>query len=548
LHARRNVGLGSGTLRERTDLLEPFVTEELRCGHRADATAVSTGRDCITLGRRYHPPVPRRVIVLLIVAAIAAPVVFSTGARAALGTDLEWKECGRGFECGTLDVPVDYSRPQGPTVGLAVTRLRAAEPSTRRGVLFVNFGGPGVPSAELLREAVLSLPPFLHDRFDLVSFDPRGTGSSRVVDCLDDATFRRYLAEDPTPDGVDDLRRYYDGSAFSVDLVGGCIARQGDWLAHVGTRNVARDVDRLRLALGEQKINFLGYSYGTVLGAAYAQEFPHGFRTMVLDSAVNLSDTRQRELEQNAKGFEHALDEFLDTCAADPDCTFTAGADPRSELLHLRDEFEGGTTISAGNGEKVGVSEFYVALLAALYSPSYWRDLAVALQSAANGKGAGLRRLTDAYVGTRADGTYNNLQEAIGVIVCDDVPEPKVTFDEFRAAYDDLSARYPFFGPVLGGAPIGCDARLPAPSSAEILGDVRTDEAAPVLVIGVTNDPATPYLGAKDLVSRLDGSRLLTLEGTQHGGFGQGSACVDDAVERYFLQRRLPARKTRCAA
>jgi pimeloyl-ACP methyl ester carboxylesterase len=490
----------------------------------------------------------RRIVVLVTVAAVALTVVGDVGVSeaAAASDSLHWTPCRGGFECARLVVPVDYSTPNGATVGIAVTRRPAGDSSRRIGALFVNFGGPGVPSGDTLRQAAPGLPKFLRDRFDLVSFDPRGTGDSRVIDCVSDSTFRRYLADDPTPSGVADLPPFYDGSASSVDLVGGCIQRQGSWLAHVGTRDVARDVDRFRAALGERTIGYLGFSYGTVLGAVYAQEFPHHIRTMVLDSAVNLSDNPVSELEQNTEGFEHALDSFLDDCTINPDCALTAGANPRSELLHLRDEFERGETVATTDGRSIGVSEFYVSLIAAMYTPQLWPVLARALQGAAQGNGTRLEQLTDSYVGIRPDGKYNNQLEAIGIILCDDRPDSKVSFAEFRSTFEALRLNYPFFGPLFAGAPLGCDPRLPAPSPSEILGDVRAEDAPPILVVGVTNDPATPYTGAEDLVTRLRGSRLLSLEGTRHGGFAQGSACVDAAVERYLVTKKLPTPDTLC--
>lgn len=489
----------------------------------------------------------RALPTFLLVAALtisSAPV-----ARAGESTadPLAWHSCGNRFECATLEVPVDYSVPDGEQVGIAVIRRSATNPRARIGSLVINYGGPGDPGTETLRVAYQALPLEVRERFDLVSFDPRGTGSSRPIDCVDDATFERGSSEDVTPDSEQELAKYYDGSAFSVDLIGACIARNGTWLARVGTRNVARDLDRLRVALGDPQLTYLGYSYGTVIGAVYAQEFPDRIRALVLDSAVNLSTTPQQRQRGNAKGFEDALDAFLADCAADADCPFLSGGDPRAALLHLRDEFEDGLTLSSDDGRTVGVTELYVGMLAALYARESWPTLAEALREADdNGDGDLLRRLSDALLGRRDDGSYDNLQEAIGVINCADRPSKRVSLSAFRLTFTEFSRRYAVFGPAFAGSPLGCDPRLPQPTASEQLGDVRARNAPPVLIVGVTHDPATPYDGAVELHRRLRGSRILTLDSTQHTAYATGLTCIDSAVDRYLLERELPPRRTRC--
>jgi pimeloyl-ACP methyl ester carboxylesterase len=458
-----------------------------------------------------------------------------------------WRGCRSGFECSTLEVPVDYSAPDGEQVEVALIRRLATSSDARIGSLVVNYGGPGDPGTETLRSAYGALPSEIRERFDVVSFDPRGTGRSRAVDCVDDATFERAWAEDVTPDNRAELPAFYDGTAFSVDLIGACVDRHGEWLAHVGTRNVARDLDRLRAALGDTKLTYLGFSYGTLIGAVYAQEFPDRVRALVLDSAVNVSTTPEQRQRGNVRGFEDALEEFLAACADDSDCPFRSDGAPRDALLRLRNEFEAGLTIETIDGRTVGVTEFYVGLLAALYSRGAWGDLAEALRMARDDRdGSYLRLFNDLYAGRRDDGTYNNLQEAIGVVNCADQPFARVPFTEFRAKFTELTTRYPVFGRAFGGAPLGCDPRLPTPDPDEQLGDVRATDAPPVLIIGVTHDPATPYAGAVDLQQRILRSRILTLDATQHGGFTSGVLCIDAAVDAYLLERRLPARNARC--
>jgi pimeloyl-ACP methyl ester carboxylesterase len=415
-------------------------------------------------------------------------------------------------------------------------------------VLVINFGGPGDPGSETLPRAFASLPEIIQQRFDVVSFDPRGTGGSDAIDCVDDETFDRGWAEDITPDDADELRAFFDGSAGSVDLVQECVDRFGAWLAHVGTRNVARDVDRLREALGEEQISFLGYSYGTVLGAVYAQEFPDRIRAMVLDSVVDLSASPERELRRTVKGFEASLDEFLALCGASSECPFSKGGDPRAALEQLRDRFEAGLVVPSRDGRTVGVSEFYVAVVAAMYSPASWQYLALGLAAADDdGDGTTLRLLNDLITGRREDGTYNNLQETIGFILCADRFTDRVSFLEYRETFESISADFPTLGPALASQPIGCDDRIEAPTARETLGNVRARPPVPVLIVGLTGDPATPYSGARDLHRRVKRSHLVTVEATQHGGYAQGlGRCLDDLVDAYLVDGDLPPDRAEC--
>jgi pimeloyl-ACP methyl ester carboxylesterase len=478
-------------------------------------------------------------------AAVATAPTGDLGPQAT--TPLRWQPCGRDFECASLRVPVDYSVAGGDAVRIAVTRRLAEDPARRIGALVVNFGGPGDPGTTTLRDAARDLPVAVRQRFDLVSFDPRGSGRSRPVDCVDDTTFEQAWSDDRTPDTDAELPQFYDGSAFSVDLVGDCVERFGPWLARVGTRNVARDLDHLRAALAEPKLTFLGYSYGTVIGAVYAQEFPDRVRALVLDSAVDLSSSMEVQQRANAAGFERALQEFLADCGAQERCAFAPRDDPAESLEDLRRQLESGMRVDTPGGRSVGITELYFALLAALYTPDAWPFLAQSLQDAVVDRdGTGLEALSDAYAGRNDDGTYSNFREVLGVIVCDDQPEPLVSFDSFRESYASFARDYPFFGPLLGGSPLGCDPRLPRPRDDEIVGDVRTTEAPPILIIGTTQDPATPYRGARDLRRRLGGSRVLTVDGTRHGGYAQGNPCVDLIVDRYLIARRLPGPGTRC--
>jgi pimeloyl-ACP methyl ester carboxylesterase len=499
-------------------------------------------------GRQIRGATVALALVAALLPIAAAPATATAPTPDERPRRLAWTACDGGFQCSSLLVPVDYDDPDGEQVAIALSRVRARTRADRIGVLVVNFGGPGDPTVQTLRGAIDRFPAVVRDRFDIVGFDPRGTGDSRAIDCFDDATADRLNTEDPTPDDAVELHAFYDRAQNDPDDQA-CITRFGTWLAQIGTVNVARDLDRIRVALRERTLNFLGYSYGTVLGAAYTRSFPTRVRAMVLDAAVNLSDDATAEMVSNAEGFERALDAFLADCAADARCAFHSGGDPRSALLALRDRFESGLTLPTRDGRRAGVAAFYTALVAALYDRTDgWPALATALRQAQQGSGTVLQLLTDLYNGRDDSGRYDNIQEASGAIHCADRPDAPVSFAAYVATLADFRIRFPIMGPLIAGWPIGCPATLPRPDDANLVGDLRARAAAPVLIIGNTDDPATPYAGALDLHERLRPSRVLTLEATDHGAYAKGNLCIDRVVHAYLVSRRLPRSGTRCSS
>ena len=489
----------------------------------------------------------------LLVVCAAAPAAASAPSALTDTSTVRWHSCGHGFECGSISVPVDYAAPDGGHTRIAVSRRRAHEPKHRLGSLVFNFGGPGDPGAETLRDYAADLPHQIRDRYDLVSFDPRGTGGSHAIDCVSDKVADQLYAADPTPSTVAELRAFYNGTEGGVDFIKGCIDRNGSWLARVGSRNVARDLDRLRAALGDDKLNFLGYSYGTVIGSVYAQQFPDRVGRMVLDGPVDFSVEELAGADNDTiASFERALDAFLRHCADSASCPFRSRGRPRAALRALRDRFEDGLTLPTynSNGKRTrrpaGVAAFYTGVIAALYDKDFgWPNLASALDAARDGDGTFLQLLADSYNGRRVDGTYDSLAESSGIIVCADQPDSLETFDQFVDEYRQAPKDYPFLGAFATDVPIGCDPRLPQPTESEVLGDVHVSATAPVLVVGTTGDPATPYAGAKDLVRRIEGSRLLTFVSTEHTAYTKNN-CIDNAVDRYLVTGRLPRVGTRC--
>ncbi len=292
-----------------------------------------------------------------------------------------------------------------------------------------------------------------------------------------------------------------------------------------------------------------------MIGAVYAQMFPDHVGRLVLDSPVDLSATALDELHANAAGFEHALDQFLADCAARSSCAFHNRGDPAAALTTLESRFEHGLSLETKNlatrrksSRRAGVAAFYTALISALYDKQYgWPALAEALDSAQHGDGSFLLDLADSYNGRHDDGTYDNIDEVIGVILCDDRRDAVPSLADFVAEYHRDVAEYPFLGGYVGSTPLGCDPRLPRPAPGEEVGDVHVSGTPPILIVGTTGDPATPYAGAEDLAARVAGSRLLTFDSTEHTAYTK-SRCIDAAVDAYLLAGKVPAAGRRCRA
>ncbi|HEY7104940.1 MAG TPA: alpha/beta hydrolase [Acidimicrobiia bacterium] len=470
----------------------------------------------------------------------------------AFDTAIDWSDCGADWECGTLTVPVDWTAPTADTVPLALVRHRATSPGARVGTLVVNPGGPGDPGTSRLRAAYQRLPDVVKQRFDLVSWDPRGTGASRPVDCVDDQFLDLSALLPAVPD---DAARLAAVRRYNRAFARGCVQRSGAYAGQVGTRSSARDLEAIRIALGEPSLNFLGFSYGSVLGATYAQMFPQYVRTMVLDGPPDVWLPSLEYARNQAAGFMNALNTFLDWCARDTSCALRDAGDPRDAFGALLGELT--TSPMAGsyvaNGQRVtgGLtpSLFETAVLSMLYDESRgWPILGRALRAAAVDHDPGaLLQLADSYLVRNPDGTWDPLVEANAVISCVDRPDPKP-----RSAARELADVVQFQSqlPPWGGSwAVSSCAGMPEPARGDKLGDVRVAGTPPIVVIGTTHDPATPYPGAMAMVTRIAGSTLLTFDSTEHTAYGtQRSACIDDAVDAYFVDGTVPAPGTTCSA
>lgn len=468
-------------------------------------------------------------------------------AHASLGS---WSPCAGHFECATLTVPRDWSAVDGATLDLVVTR-RPTE-GAAIGSLVLNPGGPGASGVDFLHGFVTSgLPDQLSDRFDLVSWDPRGTGRSSRIDCTLDAEWLEPDL-DPTPDDAADVEAIRVEAREGVEA---CRASVGDLLGLVGTRATVRDLEALRGALGAGGLTYLGYSYGTTIGMEYLRLYPDRVRAMVLDGvAVPGTDPVTDALWQ-ARGFERTLDAYLDGCAERRGCPL--GDDPRAALLGLVDTLEAarlpadytsGTDGAETRAGSAGVGELYLAVVATLYSEADWGtlDLALAEALAPEPVGRTILALRDSYLGRRPDGTWNDDLDARGAIRCADQTARASQPEGDPGRAERWAAELTFWGAWFATGTPGCwgvDAPVdPLLPLAE--GDISG--APPVVVVGTTNDPATPYEQSVEAVRIIEGSTLVTFAGEEHTAYKSISDCIDQPVTAYLVDLTPPSAGLHC--
>jgi pimeloyl-ACP methyl ester carboxylesterase len=472
--------------------------------------------------------------ILLLPALLISPAAGrGAGAQTPAGT-LNWQACGGGFECATLSVPLDYDSPQGRRIDVALIRMRARDAANRIGPLLVNPGGPGGSGIDFLRRWAPTLSREIRDRFDLVAFDPRGVGQSTPLSCHD--TIQELMALPASPDSAEEWREVQDKTRAFAET---CAQRGRDLLPHLGTVDAVRDMDEIRKALGEQKISFFGYSYGTILGAVYADLFPGGLRALVLDGAADISTSGEELLRHQALAFEAALEHYLEFCRVR---RCLGSDDPKKTILQLLDR-AAATPIPAPQADRpAGDGELTYALLAALYSDAVWGELTLALNAASNGNASAVIRLADRIVGRRSDGSYDNSSEMNAAVNCLDNDFGRDPARHIALAVE-LDARAPVFGAFVGAGGLGCAFWQAEPRP---LRTPRAAGAPPILVIGTTGDPATPYIWAEAVAKQLESAVLLTFNGEGHTAYRRGDGCIDDFVNIYLLTLRLPVPASAC--
>ncbi|MFE3858163.1 alpha/beta hydrolase [Streptomyces griseorubiginosus] len=487
-------------------------------------------------------------------AADVTPAALPKAPPAALasyyGQKVRWRGCGvPGFECATLKAPLDYDKPAQGDIRLAVTRKKATGPGKRLGSLFVNPGGPGGSAVGYVQAyAGIGYPAAVRARYDMVAIDPRGVARSEPVECLDGRDMDTYTQTDTTPDDARETTELVDAYKEFAEA---CGAHAPGLLRHVSTVETARDMDVVRAVLGDRKLNYVGASYGTFLGATYAGLFPGRTGRLVLDGAMDPSlPARRMNLDQTA-GFETAFQSFAKDCVRQPDCPLgTKGTTTAEVGRNLKAFF---TRLDAhpiptgdADGRRLGEALATTGVIAAMYDESSWAQLREALTSAIKEKdGAGLLVLSDSYYERDADGRYSNLMSANAAVNCLDLPPAYDTPEEVERALPSFEKASPVFGEGLAWASLSC-AYWPVGATGEPH-RIEARGAAPIVVVGTTRDPATPYRWARALAAQLTSARLLTYEGDGHTAYGRGSACIDSTINAYLLRGTPPTNGKRCS-
>jgi pimeloyl-ACP methyl ester carboxylesterase len=503
----------------------------------------------------------RRTLVVVAVAALVSGAGTAVAAASAPPAQppagavpqLTWAACGlteeataAGVECATAGLPMDHDEPDGASIRIALSRVPATDPANRIGSLFVNPGGPGGEFVTYLQDAGAGLFADLNARFDIVAFAPRGVApSTPAVDCqVDPETQGPTVTPTPTPFDVD-----LDALvARAQNYVDACLAANGTILEHLSTANVAHDLDLLRAAVGDEQLSYLGFSYGTVIGATYASLYPEGYRALVLDAAVDadgyLNDPLGFTAEQ-AAGFEVALARFAEACAVDQvACSGFGGIDPYlayDRLLAAAETAPIPADAYPADPRPVTADDIRLVTARLLYAEQLWGLLGLVLSEAANGDASFIRALVDSVF--LADSAPADRQFAIGA---SEQRYPRDDLQVYLGRGAESWASFPHFGGSSGYTEIHY-ALWPVRDEDAYTGPFEASASAPApLVIGTTYDPATPYAWAERLTADLGTARLLTMEGDGHAAYGGKSACIDSSTQAYLVDGTLPAAGTVC--
>ena len=458
-----------------------------------------------------------------------------------VGGKLSWKPCSKSddaekISCATFKVPFDYSNPSLGDFELKVVRRAANKPSQRIGSMLVNPGGPGFGGSYLPENATSYFSGALLDRFDIIGWDPRGTGESKpFVDCVDN--YDEYFAVDPTPEDEAEKTALIDASKKFSDE---CGKKSGEILPYVSTNNTVRDMDRLRAALGEQKITYFGFSYGSELGATWATMFPSTVRAAALDGATDPDADYMEGGLQQAAGFERELTRFLARCSKNKLCPFYNAGEAEQAFDSLMASLDEKPLTVRKDRAKVNQAVALTAVSQAMYSSSMWDQLENSLASAQKGDGSGLLSLYDQYYQRTGDGTYGNELEAFNAILCLDDPGP-MTIEETETFIPQFQKVAPRLWAGFAGG-YGC-VFWPAKADRRI--DITGKNAGPIVVVGTTGDAATPLESSRKMAEKLEDGRLIVVTADRHTGYGEND-CVTSSVDSYLITGKVTFREKAC--
>ena len=458
---------------------------------------------------------------------------------------LTWSDCQGGFECADARVPLDYREPQGRTITLAVIRKKAADPSTRKGTLFLQPGGPGNSGVDFVRGNYDDLPAALRDDFDVFGYDVRGVGRSSQVVCWDDATYTKAVT---AAKGVPGPDAYEPAVQQAADFDQACQNNAGDLLPYVGTQYVARDIDLLRQALGEDQLTYYGRSFGSYIGTVYAAMFPDRVRALALDGAYDPEHYTSRPYAYDRPQYlalDGAMGRFLDWCKADQaTCGFGDG-DPRAAFQQLKADLDANPVPTANGGQANGYTLVYRLMFNINEGKVIWPSFGEALRKAQQ------RDNTSFLLRPPSPASYDFLNPNV-VVECVDKKYP--TDRSLLRSQVTTNARLaPLLGPAMAYGPPTYDhqhatacVQWKGEHVSRYGGSFRAKGSAPILVIGNTGDPDTPYQDAVALSRELDNGRLLTFKAEGHTAFGR-SACATDAITSYLVDLKVPARGASCS-
>lgn len=464
-------------------------------------------------------------------------------------TDLEvfysqgvtWQECGESLECGRYTVPLDYANPAGAVLRIAVTKHAAS--GKKIGSLLVNPGGPGESGQTLAQAAGSFFPANVLRHFDIIGFDPRGVGESQPIDCVDDNQLLKFAEASYPRTSAGEAASKRDAEEF----VAGCVSHSGKELAYINTENTARDMDIIRAVQGDPKLYYLGFSYGTELGAEYAQLFPKNVGRMVLDGAVAATKTNFEQTRDQLVGFEKALDTYLVDCLQkEASCPFSGTLEQaRDKVATLFTQALEHPIQTSDPQRPLTQSALLYGVITPLYSSNY-TSLTKAFRDVIEREdGSAFQVLFDAYLG-RKDGKFSdNAMEANIVINCGDYPV-EGNAEKWAQQESELVKAAPIFGPVFGYDELTCSLWPVKPTKR--VGPFVASGSAPIVVVGTSGDPATPYSWAQDLANTLENSRLITWQGTGHTAYGRSTPCVSDPINAYLLSGSVPKNNLVCPA
>ncbi|KGN40025.1 alpha/beta hydrolase [Knoellia aerolata] len=453
---------------------------------------------------------------------------------------LQWEDCSGG-QCAKLEVPLNYGTPEGDTIEIEVLRVPARRQSQRLGALVVNPGGPGGSGVDYASGADFIVGAGVRQRYDIVGFDPRGVGRSAPIDCVSDAELDAFLGFDPTPDDAGEEEAF---AANAASFAQKCGANAGPLLGHVSTVDAAKDMDVLRAALGEDTLNYLGKSYGTYLGATYADLFPQLVGRFVLDGVVAPDLTSQEVNLGQAKGFETATRAWAQFCVDKGRCPLGGSVDDvmsglRDFLGRVDDRPLSGTDDRAVPRLTEGWAILGIA--SAMYDEGMWDALVGAMRDALDGNGAELMGLANRYADRQPGGGYGgNIMEVIYAVNCLDKPESDDLATRAAAA-EASTAEAPTWGPFLVWSSLPCGSwPVETERSSQPPAKVTAEGADPIVVVGTTRDPATPYEWSVRLHDQLARSSLITYEGDGHTAYTRSNQCVDEPIDEFYLEGTVP--------